>query len=642
MHLDFDTTKLEELKSQVMAEYSLSKQSVEQKKQLFRDRQPLYSNINRDNLKINLHTIRWLIVTLLALYYEDELTVEFATRNIFTQDYAYNWNKIAEHDYDQHDMDIDDFINQKNRFIYWVWIRFFYGWDDELKTGLYDVINPMSRRPDPNWHTKPWNFQFMWFDRDVKVTEAVDAERQYNSDKLTVNLSSEEYLNKRAMKNGRLLDQQDWWGGSVKNPSYNWPITIYYHLTTFDDKTVQVAMFNGMILEVKHLEAVDNENINGKMGKIKWPIALNYYDPQEWDPFWISVVDLSEDKQKLKNLLINLMKDKAVRQALGGTMFVDNDTFASNKAEFTKKTLWPTYIPVTTPVEGWVQKLIYKVPEDNISSDVYNMPWIIDAELRSDVGIDDQLRGINAGSKWTATEAQITQQNQNINLVLGNRINGWGNKQFWSVMYLMYKYYFSDKDKKFVRYSSASSSKSMFVTRRQIIDDVDPDIVIENRSAMRIRHTEMANKMERQLPFMMQSPTIPEISKTLYHRKLLMLQGWDKNEIESRIVPLSPEEEAASEQILMLSRNIPITINDMSEDHLTFMIIYKNALDTPAKKAAIEMRRQAYINSGQQKLHKQQQQEAWQWMWWLANSIGNQVASAWIASEMRQWQSIAW
>jgi hypothetical protein len=38
----------------------------------------------------------------------------------------------------------------------------------------------------------------------------------------------------------------------------------------------------------------------------------------------------------------------------------------------------------------------------------------------------------------------------------------------------------------------------------------------------------------------------------------------------------------------------------MDEDHYTYLTIYQSALNTPATRSAIQMRRQAYIMSGQQ------------------------------------------
>jgi hypothetical protein len=42
-------------------------------------------------------------------------------------------------------------------------------------------------------------------------------------------------------------------------------------------------------------------------------------------------------------------------------------------------------------------------------------------------------------------------------------------------------------------------------------------------------------------------------------------------------------------------------IRSMEEDHMTYLVVFQSAIDTPAKMAAIEMRKRAYIESGQSK-----------------------------------------
>ena len=48
----------------------------------------------------------------------------------------------------------------------------------------------------------------------------------------------------------------------------------------------------------------------------------------------------------------------------------------------------------------------------------------------------------------------------------------------------------------------------------------------------------------------------------------------------------------------------------MNEDHYTYMVIYQSALLTPATKSAIAMRRQAYIQSGQNMRMQEAQMQA--------------------------------
>lgn len=149
-------------------------------------------------------------------------------------------------------------------------------------------------------------------------------------------------------------------------------------------------------------------------------------------------------------LFYNLMAIKAQREALGGKFFVDANIYKANKTQLLKPTVGPQYIPVDSNGAP-ISNLVYGVPQDPISTDVYNFPNIMKQQTTEDVGINDLTRGISNSQSETATEVQIQQINQNINLMLGNKINSFGEKTFWKLWYIYYYYYFSDKDKKYVQ-----------------------------------------------------------------------------------------------------------------------------------------------------------------------------------------------
>jgi hypothetical protein len=62
-------------------------------------------------------------------------------------------------------------------------------------------------------------------------------------------------------------------------------------------------------------------------------------------------------------------------------------------------------------------------------------------------------------------------------------------------------------------------------------------------------------------------------------------------------VPYTPDEMDAKQHLLLLNKNIPVKVGDLSEDHYTYIAIYTSALDTKAKALSIEARKKAYIES---------------------------------------------
>lgn len=91
----------------------------------------------------------------------------------------------------------------------------------------------------------------------------------------------------------------------------------------------------------------------------------------------------------------------------------------------------------------------------------------------------------------------------------------------------------------------------------------------------------------------------------------------------------TPAELDAKEQVILLNNNIPVQIWSMDEDHYTYLVIYQSALNTPATRAAIEMRKIAYIESWQQA-----RDMASMWMWW--QMAGNQSIMNWVTNNMIQ------
>jgi hypothetical protein len=67
----------------------------------------------------------------------------------------------------------------------------------------------------------------------------------------------------------------------------------------------------------------------------------------------------------------------------------------------------------------------------------------------------------------------------------------------------------------------------------------------------------------------------------------------------------------------------------MDEDHYTYLTIYQSALNTPATRAAIEMRKMAYIQSWQQARDMAV-------MWGLPWQAGNQWIMNWVTNNMIQ------
>ena len=87
--------------TQVNNEYMSSKDFVDSKRQLFKDRYDLYMNIADQKNKIYVRLIRSVMETLLSLYYQDKIKVNFTARHFEDAMQAENLQNLAEFDYEE-------------------------------------------------------------------------------------------------------------------------------------------------------------------------------------------------------------------------------------------------------------------------------------------------------------------------------------------------------------------------------------------------------------------------------------------------------------------------------------------------------------------------------------------------------------
>jgi hypothetical protein len=186
--------------------------------------------------------------------------------------------------------------------------------------------------------------------------------------------------------------------------------------------------------------------------------------------------------------------------------------------------------------------------------------------------------------------------NQNINLLLGKKINSRGEKQFWKLWYVFTEYYREDDVDKYIEINKGIATVSDRLNKKDIKLPTTPNIFIENKSEVDAKHSKQAQQFIALLPMYLQDPSIPEVGKRFMKRKGLRLSNISKQEVEL-MIPLTPDEMQAKEDVMFLNKNLPLKISSLDEDHLTYLIIYQTALNTKATQAAIAARKVAYIES---------------------------------------------
>lgn len=618
---DFTRNDYEKVKAQVLREFWASESATTQKRNQFRERSWLYQTVAEDE-KVKVNLIRSLTNSLLALYYQDKLQVKWNSRDLYHFIEARNFQSVCEYDYDNLDMEVEDYINQKNKFLKGVWIRVLTWWDDEKKNPTYKVVDPLSWYPDPRGHTHIRNFDYMWFETKMPIDAAKEMQRQGKWRKVDIQpwLTPQQNQQLQDKWNPRYINQ---------HTAVEKDVTIYTHYTMYEWKPIQVIMYKrDAILDMKYVKPIL------KWDKlidcnVKFPVALNYWEPHEWDPRGINLYDVVEDKQKLQTLMMNLIRIQAIKQALGGRVFLDRNIYTKSKKILSQWVLWPQYIPVDWNGQN-IGNMLFIEPEKWLSPDVYNFQNQLSNQAESDTGISKLTQWVGDPNMTTASEATIAQDNANINKVLGNKINAWWEKTFWQLWYMFYKHYFSIKDEKYVELTRGISPAWDIFTRKNIIWGNDPRIQIINKWDLDSQNRADLDKFVQLYAMIMADQTASPAEKRFMKRKYCALIWMSQSEIEQACA-YTPAELDAKEQVILLNNNIPVQIWSMDEDHYTYLTIYQSALNTPATRAAIEMRKMAYIQSWQQ-----QRDMMAMWIGWMPWQTGNQWIMNWVTNNMIQ------
>jgi len=72
--------------------------------------------------------------------------------------------------------------------------------------------------------------------------------------------------------------------------------------------------------------------------------------------------------------MLNLFKIKAVREATGGNIFIDEEAFMKNKESFKNQSLKNRWYPIKMrDITKPISSMVYELPQDQVAGDIYNM-----------------------------------------------------------------------------------------------------------------------------------------------------------------------------------------------------------------------------------------------------------------------------
>ena len=611
-----DTDKL---LAQIDREYQEWFDYVVNKRNQYRDRVIRWNKQAKDPNKININMIANAEDVLIASSYTDWLTVNFASADGWmSADKADNLNYMAEFDNEDQEYQQMYYQKEQDRYFFWVWIRYRYGWDDVKKMPKFMVINPLSWIPDPipsqTWAFDGSWYRFHWFEFTTTMMDLI-ADGSYDKEQLDKVVWS--YFSPEM--------QQNWVAyasaynyvmpTSCDDLKTNFSLDVYHHFTNFNGKKYIVTLTDARrtVLRIKEIEPVlKEEKKNPAM--IQFPIILNYWKPRRNDPFGESICDKLDDKQIAKTILFNLNIIKAKKEALGGD-FIWNSRLIKNREDILKPTTNGRNIFVDT-VEP-LSNVGMELPRSQIKADSINMITALENEAMHDTNIDSLQQGIVSGGRTTATESQIAQANSNIIWLLNNKVNARWDKRFWFERWKGYQENFSEVDEKSAVIVSNFEVKSLTLKKDDFFTRNIPHIILATKADLQSKNEKEQIFWDKYLWMMLNNPSTPEVSKRIAQRMCYRCNWKTPNEINV-LVPLENDETVALQFVDMLNLNVvPQSMFKYPREYLrTFWVYFQKAENTKAKEVVLQAIRNAMVNMPLQQAQNPQFAE-------MANSSSN-------------------
>ena len=609
--------KQEEILRQVKSEFKQSESVVQQKRFTFRDRLKLYNDQVKDPSKVSVSTSYSTIQALIATSYLDGMSVEFVEREFTDASKAQTWTKVAEFDNEEMWMEEKNYVISWDKFFHWVWIILFDWWDKVRNCPIANYHDPMTRIPDPKGWLKAENFRRMWF-QSLTTWDWMENNEFENIERFITSADFEFYMFNPFNKLPPNSEQDT--NEDIKNRY------VYYHYTTINWDKYQIATNYDMdvIGRMVKIEEVLKSEKDVKSTTLR-PITLKYFRPERHNPYWTSVMDLVEDKQRAKSRLLNLAIAKTTRGSLWGHRIYDKWKIP-NRNDLAWLTEEPKLIGINLNPNESLANVITETQFAQVPQDNFNVQEAIDYQVRLATGIDPLTIWISSPWALTATESQQIQENANLILWLGNKIANWWEKDFWIKWYKMYKQHFSGK--KIVRLVNPLTTNIIQLSKEDLNTKYDPDVTIKSKSELDKKNQKIIQFLTWIVPFLQQEWWF---AYKYGLRKLITMQWIDIDESKV-LVPEMSEEIEAMMQLELLNRWEELwPVTEINQDHDAYISIYKQAMDTPAKYKAIQWRLLAKMEKDKQKnVIQMQQWQPWQQPWWnwLVNAASSQLVNS--------------
>ena len=609
-----DAIDKEEFLIQIQDEIALSRSFTGQKRDLLRTNVMKYIDQTIDDEKIPMNTAYASINLDIAIEMMDTKNPIFTPRGLWDDEIAENLTDVAQFDYKEMGMNKIAYQVALDRRMTWVGIIAKTGWDEMGTHPTIGIKDPMAWLPDP-FFDNTTDARFHYFE-ELIPKECLSEEYGFSEEAEEMGWTMSPLLSQNQSARNRKT-------GYNNTPTDKTMVSVINGYSYFDDVLYMVTLSEdgSQMLRCVEVKPVFKKE---KLEYVPMSAVVNtkWYSPKRGDPFGTSMLELIGPKQSALSQLINLRLINAKFSTLGQMYLYDINT-VQNANEIARPSTNPKIIGVDVKNNNSISQAVYPVPRNNILEDSFRVSQEIMEALQMETGINNNQLWVQWDGTQTLGEVKKIQENANIRFGLTTLHQELADEQFWrDIWYRSYKEFFSKTDKKFIRIASSIDwTRVLELTQSDFLTFEDPHVIIESKKKFESERARIAASLDARLAVMEANPNSHKISLNYMRRKILKLQGMTRADIQV-MCPYEPDEMDARNIVKLLNENDmkAATIRDINQDHMTYLVVFQSAMDTEAKQIAIEMRKQAYIQSGQG-----QAKDVWGW---AANTATNQMVNA--------------
>lgn len=552
--------------NQVDEEYRISYDHNEAKRAIWLMRLKLYNNQRKLSDAVGDPLMFTIFNTVLAALYDDRLTAVWEGRGgQGDEDVENNLNALASYDYD---------IMVKNEMDYdWMWDAAFFGrglvqmTDFDRSKGVMapipEVIDPTVFVRDPRASSVNGNrrgkgsMRFGGYESGATYYELKKLPAYFNLSSLKKDKEVRSMLVKTRQERATAQGVQDFPNREDVLGKYNnYEFNLLNWFTTIKGKKYLLTLGNSRTTLVRMVELKYDD---------VWPLVDRALYPMSHDWDGVSIPDLTEDKQRMRSVLLNLGIKGTKADVMPRFLFDGNRIKNKNDLNYRSN----KYIKV----DGRVDNAMMPVQTTNSINSAALILDILDTASQRATATPETQQGVPVDQQRTLGEIQLVSSKVDTRYSLNAKIFGWSERRFWRQWYRQYKLHFKDKiDEKVLRVQGALAPVWRPLLRENIIADVDPDVRIESRIISEAKKIREQQGFDALAGFLLQDPSV---NRRYVQKKLAKLRGMDKEELDLTFPPTVDEMQAEDENDVLNAGRLP-TIS-VEDDHQTHIMIHAKA-----------------------------------------------------------------